>query len=446
MTITQEPRQIRDRMSAGDLAGLAQTLKDLPPVEIVDLLEDLPPREAAVAFRVLPKQTAVATFDQLRTTTQADLVAELGHGHVADIFAELDPDDQVGLLDELPARVAKELLRSLHGEDLQAAMVVLGYPQGSVGRRMSPEYVHARPAETAATVITRATDLASVSETIYTIPVISRDRDLLGVVSLRELLAAEGDREVAELMTPAVGARATEDVEEVARRCLDHGILAMPITDDENRLVGLLTIDDAARISQAAAVEDQARAGASEPLRRPYLLTSVRSITRSRIVWLLVLAVSATLTVNVLEMFEATLEQRVALALFIPLLTGIGGNTGSQAATTVTRALAMGDIRVRDVVRVASKEARAGLLLGGHLGLLGLLAASPFYGMQLGAVIAVTLLTVCPLAATVGGVMPLVAKACRVDPAVFSTPFISTFCDATGLLVYFTVATLVLGL
>jgi magnesium transporter len=199
-------------------------------------------------------------------------------------------------------------------------------------------------------------------------------------------------------------------------------------------------------IDRNAVAEDQARAGASERLRRPYLLTSVPRIAKARIVWLLVLALSAVLTVQVLELFEATLSQQVALALFIPLLIGIGGNTGSQAATTITRALALGDVGLRDILKVASKEVRTGLLLGIVLALLAFAVASPFYGLGIGTVIGLTLLLNCPIAATVGGVIPLVARACRVDPAVFSTPFISTFCDATGLLVYFTVAVAVLGL
>ncbi len=446
MPTTTTLRSVRDLVSAQDVSGLVAQLRDKSPEWLVDLLEELPAEDAAVAFRVLPKPLATTVFDQLDTAVQADLVATLGHTEVGDVFASLDPDDQVELMDELPARVAKQLLRSLEGAELQAAMTVLGYPSGSVGRRMSPEYMHARPTESARTVLERATRLAHMTETIYTIPVILADRVLTGVVSLRELLAAQPDQPVQELMSTAVQARASEDAEDAARRCIDHGVLALPVVDGEDRLVGLLTIDDAARIVRTAADEDIARAGAHEPLRRRYLLTPIRDITRSRIVWLLVLAVSAILTVNVLELFEATLEQRVALALFIPLLTGIGGNTGSQAATTVTRALATNEVDARDAPRVAFKEVRTGLLLGAILGTLGLAVASPFYGLDIGSVIGLTLLLFCPIAATVGGVMPLIAKAARVDPAVFSTPFISTFCDASGLLIYFSVASAILGL
>ncbi len=205
-----------------------------------------------------------------------------------------------------------------------------------------------------------------------------------------------------------------------------------------------LTVDDALRILEDAESEDQARIGGSEPLRRPYLSTPVRALVRSRVVWLLVLAVGATLTVQVLEVFEATLSQMVVLSVFIPLLIGTGGNTGNQAATTVTRALALGDVTPRDVVRVVAREARTGASLGLILGALGFALTSLVYGTSVGAVIGLTLLAVCALAATVGGAMPLAAKALRADPAVFSNPFITTFVDATGLVIYFLIALLVL--
>gem|GEM_PF-145435 len=192
--------------------------------------------------------------------------------------------------------------------------------------------------------------------------------------------------------------------------------------------------------------EDSARAGGSEPLRRPYLLTPVFRIARARVVWLLALAISAVLTVEVLEIFESTLDQVVALALFIPLLTGIGGNTGSRAATTVTRALSLGNVRKRDFAEVAFKEFRTGIALGLALGIIAFCVASLVYGVDIRLVIGITIIANCPIAATMGGLIPLVAQACKVDPAVFSTPFISTFCDATGLLLCFSVAITILGL
>jgi magnesium transporter len=437
--------RLDDALQSDDLIEASNALTPLAPPDIAILLERLPAQDRAVAYRLLTKDRALEVFERLDTAAQGELIELLAEEDVARVFDSLDPDDQVELLDELPAKVTKRLMRQLTPGQRAATAVIFGYEQGSIGRRMSPDYVHVRADEPILSALQRVRERGADAETIYTLPVLNQARVLVGVVSLRDLLLADSDP-VGEHMTAPMYAYANEPAEEAARRCVDRQVLAIPIVDREQRLVGILTVDDANRIVQAAEEEDAARAGAAEPLRRPYLLTPVRSITRSRIVWLLVLAISAILTVKVLDLFQATLEQEVALALFIPLLTGTGGNTGSQAATTVTRALATGDARPRDVGKVAFKEVRTGLLLGTVLGALGFVVASLVFSVSIGIVIALTLVAVCTLAATVGGTMPLIAKALRVDPAVFSTPFISTFCDATGLIIYFSIAKTVLGL
>ena len=446
MSATVDPAEFVRLIRARALSELARNVRSTPIDEIVPVLEALPSDDAAIVFRLLGKDESISVFDSLDSGAQADLIAELGDGQIAAVFTALDPEEQAWLLDELPAKVAKRLMASLNQAEFSAAMTLLGYPNDSVGRRMSPV-----PATIAATVtVTAALESVRRSDAdldvLGAIAVIAPDRTLVGVVDLLALTRSPEGALVESVMMPAVSARTEDDAEQVARRALDGGILVLPIVDREDRLVGVFPIVDAARVDRDAVAEDQARAGAAEPLRRPYLLTPIRKVVNSRIVWLLVLAVSAVLTVSVLELFETTLNQRVALALFVPLLIGIGGNTGSQAATTVTRALAVGDVTPRDVGRVAFKEVRTGLLLGFFLAILGFAIASWGYGFDIGAVIGVTLLVNCPIAATVGGVIPLVARAIRVDPAVFSTPFIATFCDATGLLVYFTVAINILGL
>ncbi|HIZ35206.1 MAG TPA: magnesium transporter [Candidatus Ruania gallistercoris] len=446
MTQTETLATIHDLVEQTDLVTLAALTAQTPRPEISELLDRLSAVDAAVVFRLLDKDTAIDVFERLEPAAQADLVTELAEAEVVGVFEALDPDDVVGLLDELPAKVTKRLLQTLSERQRTATAPILGYPQGSIGRKMSPEYLIARPDETVQAVLARARRDEAAYETIYTVPVVDSSRTLVGIMSLRELMRAEDSDLVSAVMNTPVSVPAYDRDEVAARRCLDGGLLALPVVDREDRLVGLLTIDDAIRIIRAAEDEDQARAGGSEPLRRTYLLTPVRSITKARIAWLLILAVSAILTVQVLELFEATLAQKVALALFIPLLTGTGGNTGAQAATTVTRALAMNELGTRDAGRVALKELRTGFALGLTLGSLGFAVASLAYEVPIGAVIGLTLLAVCTMSATVGGLMPIISKACRVDPAVFSTPFISTFCDATGLIIYFTIARALLGL
>ncbi|MGE2733912.1 magnesium transporter [Mycolicibacterium vaccae] len=429
-----------------DLPGLTAALEPLSAAHVVGLLERLDRRQRAVLFRVLPKDRALEVFELLDPPLQSDIVDGLQDDAVAALFADLEPDDRVELLDELPATVAARLLRGLPERERALTAGILGYPQGSIGRRMSPEFVSVHSSMTAAEALDRVSRRLDDAETIYTLPVVEDERVLAGVVSLRRLLAAEPETPVAEVMAEPQWARATEAAESAARRCAGLKMLALPVVDNETRLVGILTVDDALSIIETAESEDQARLSGTEPLRRPYLTAPVAGLVRSRVVWLLVLAIGATLTVQVLEVFEATLAEVVTLALFVPLLIGTGGNTGNQAATTVTRALALGDIGPGDLGRVLFREMRVGLALGLLLGGLAYAVTALIYGHQIGMVIGLTLVSLCTMAATVGGVMPLIARAIRVDPAVFSNPFISTFVDATGLLIYFTIAKLVLGI
>lgn len=338
------------------------------------------------------------------------------------------------------------MLHGLSPKERQLTAEVLGYPKGSVGRRMTPEYVSARASATVGAVLAKVRARLDDAETIYTLPVLDDSRHVIGIVSLRDLLRADPQTGIRDIMQRPDTATAYDTAEAAARKCANLGHLALPIVDKESRLVGVLTIDDAAKILEREDTEDAARQGGVEPLRRPYFATSIRSLVGSRVLWLLVLAIGATLTVQVLSIFEATLEQVTVLALFVPLLIGTGGNTGNQAATTVTRALALGDVRPGDVWRVLARELGVGVCLGSLLGLIGGTIAAIVYEPTIGLVIGLTLLAVCSLAATIGGVMPLIARALRVDPAVFSNPFISTFVDATGLIVYFLIARTVLGI
>ncbi|MBD8044786.1 magnesium transporter [Arthrobacter sp. Sa2BUA2] len=437
---------LAEALSNNSLSQVARALQPLDVAETLEQLERLNTIDRALAYRTLPKGRALEVFERLDARLQADLVSGLQDAQVAEVFAALSPDDRVALLDELPASVANRLILGLKEKDRALTTMVLGYPQGAVGRFMSPQFVTTHPGTTAGETLARVREQLDDAESVYTIPVTDGSRHLVGVVSLRDVLRAAESDLVSDLMKDPLSAPATLDAEEAARYCADAKVLVLPIVDAENRLVGILTVDDALRILEDAESEDAARAGGSEPLRRPYLATPIRSIVRARVVWLLVLALGATLTVQVMGAFEATLAEQVVLSLFIPLLIGTGGNTGNQAATTITRALALGDVRPRDVVKVVARELRVGAWLGLLLGGLGFAVASIIFTVPLGLVIGLTLLGVCTMAATVGGLMPLLGKALKVDPAVFSNPFISTFVDATGLIIYFLIASAVLGL
>ena len=429
-----------------DAPRLQKLLAETPLQDVIALVERHNAVRAALALRLLPRQRSIEVFDALDSAHQADLIDELGNAEVFEFFDELDPDDRVSLLDELPAEIADRLLRSLNQDKRDVTGVVLGYPKGSIGRRMSPQVPQIYPEMTVVEALARVRETADELETIYTLPVTRKDRRLVGVISFRTLFTARGNRLVEDLMSDPVFAYAHDDAEETARWFMPLDFLAMPIVDESRRLVGILMWDDAADILEEEDTEDSARSGGTEALQQPYMSTPLLKLVRSRIVWLLVLAVSALLTVKVLDSFEDTLAAAVVLSLFIPLLTGTGGNTGNQAATTVTRALALGDVRSKDFIQVLWRELRVGLVLGSMLGALGFILATFVYGLDIGIVIGLTLLLICTMSATVGGLMPILAKTIGADPAVFSNPFISTFCDATGLIIYFLIATSVLGL
>ncbi|WP_265520239.1 magnesium transporter [Oerskovia flava] len=429
-----------------DLPSLQARLAALDVPDVVDELGRMGRGDRAVAFRLLPKGRAFEVFEDLDPALQRELVAALRDEATAEIFAELDPDDRAPLLDELPAGVATKLLAGLTPRERAATTVLLGYPEDSAGRRMSPQVAALPSGVTVAEALDRLRGLGDEVETIYSVPVVGPGRRVDGVVSLRRLLLSDPDARVDDVMSEPTTVRATDDQEDAANVVRDGGYVGVPVVDDEDRLLGILTVDDAMRVLEAEDDEDSARVGGSEPLRRPYLSVSVLGLVRTRIVWLFALIVAATLTVGVQSHFEAELDAVVALALFIPLLIGTGGNAGSQAATTVVRAMAVGDVRPIDLARVVGRELLTGLLLGLTLALVGFGPAALVAGTDIAAVLALTVVCVCALATTVGSTVPMVARRVGIDPAIVSAPFISTFVDTTGLIIYFSVAKAILGI
>lgn len=435
-------------LQSGDLELIDRWLGQSGVVEIAGELSRLPRDQRAIPFRLLAKDRALEVFEQLDPSLQQELLEGLRETNVRQIFEQMDPDDRARLTEEMPAKVARRLLAGLSPNERRLTATLLGYPEDSAGRLMSPEVASLRAAMSAREALERLRRIGRSAETIYALPVTDDHRRLVGALGLRDLVLADPDAAVGNLMdTEVYSARVDTDQEEAARLMREADLLALPIVDHEDRLVGIVTVDDAMEVLEEEETEDVARSGGAEPLGRPYLTTSVLQIARSRVIWLLVLIVAASLTVGVLDVFEETLAEVVALALFIPLLIGTGGNTGAQAATTVTRAIAVGEVRFSDISVVILREARVGFLLGSMLGTLAFLPAWLFTGRQeIAFVISITLLSICTLAAFVGSLLPLVAKRVGVDPAVMSAPFITTLVDASGLLVYFLVARAVLGL
>ncbi|WP_431861810.1 magnesium transporter [Micrococcus terreus] len=441
---------LRSALRQERLADAGRLLREFSPVEVERFLDRSDPHQVPIVFRLLDKELAVQVFAALDPRQQSQLIRGLRDENLQQMFGELHASSQARLLDEVPAEVARRLMAGLGSQQRADAGRVLGYPSGSVGRRMSPVLVQLQAGTTAEHALRQIREARIADrhrDRLVGLPVVDADHKVLGTVGLADLVCAAGEDLVEELAASAgASVLATEDDETVARLSAEHHLLALPVTDETGRLVGVLTLDDAVGILEDEESEDSARSAGAEPLAQPYLSTPVTRLVRSRVVWLLVLAVGATLTVQVLEVFEQTLEQLVVLSIFIPLLIGTGGNTGNQAATTVTRALALGDVRARDALRVLRREFLVGLMLGTALGTVGLLIAGLVYSWGIGLVIGLTLLAICTVAATVGSLMPIVAKRIGVDPAVFSNPFITTVVDALGLVVYFLIARAVLGI
>ncbi|MEV4900845.1 magnesium transporter [Citricoccus sp. NPDC055426] len=442
--------QIRHDLRQDRLEAARDGLRHLSPAKAGRFLGRTEPGSLAVVFRLLEKAVAVEVFAALEPRQQSNLINGLQDEDVQVMFAQLQASSQARLLDDVPAEVAQRLLGTLDSDQRADAGRVLGYPPGSVGRRMGPVLIELRPEMTAGAALRALRDSGVPRRRLrrlVSLPVVGPGHRLLGMVELTVLASAAEGAGVVDLMSTDLETVATtEDDEAAARRLLDEDLLALPVLDETARIVGVLTLADATRILAEEETEDAARSGGSEPLAQPYLSTSVGRLVRSRIVWLMVLAVGATLTVQVLEVFESTLEEMVVLTVFVPLLIGTGGNTGNQAATTVTRALALGEVRAGDTLRVVGREFAVGLSLGAMLGTLGLVVTGLIYSWPIGIVIGLTLLSICTLAASVGSMMPIIARRLGVDPAVFSNPFISTVVDALGLILYFFIARAVLGL
>ncbi|WP_084534862.1 magnesium transporter [Nocardia yamanashiensis] len=438
---------LRDIVDCHHLAATTEWLDNHPPHVIADELARMDAVSAGMAFRLLDKDRALDVFEELEPIDQQQILTGLRDQSFRDLVEEMDPDDRARMLREAPAKVAKKVLAGLSAEERRMTAILLGYPEGSVGFYMTPEVIALPRNLPIAQALQMVRTEGGKAETVYTLPVVDAGRRLIGVVELRDLVLSSPDAMIADLVeAEPMRARATDSAEKAARLMQGANLINLPVVDSEDRLVGLLTIDDAVEVIEAADSEDVARQAGTTPWAGHYMAAGVFQLARYRALWLMLLLVAATLTVTVTDYFEPTLEQAAHLALFIPLLIGAGGNAGAQAATSCVRALAVGEVRVSDLFKVIWRECRVGLLLGAMLAVVGLVIGAVFVEAKIAVVVAITLVVICGWAATIGGTMPLLAKKLRIDPAVISAPMVTTLVDATGLIIYFMTAKLVLGI
>jgi magnesium transporter len=445
--MTPTTATLADLVERRDLDAIDVWLDDHGALDVAEELVRLDDDLRAIPFRLLAKDRALAVFEALDPIHQKELLDALADDSVGELFLGIDADDRARLLDEMPAKVARRLLASLPPQARANTNIVLGYPEESAGRLMSPRFVSVRSSMTAADALSKVRRAGLRPREVLVLPVTDDQRHLVGVVDLPDLVTAQSGTRVTDLVRPDTYSVQVDTDQEVAARLMQEAdLVALPILDTEDRLVGVLTVDDAMEVIELEETEDIHRAGGVEPLDVPYLEATVGMLARKRAVWLLVLILAAVATVSVLEAFEDSLAAVTTLALFIPLLIDTGGNSGSQAATVVIRAMAVGEVRFADLPRILRRELTVGVLLGFMLGAIAIPIVTYFYGFDLALVVGITLVAICTWASFAGGMLPLLAKRVGVDPAVVSAPIITTLVDATGLIIYFLVARTVLGL
>ena len=433
-------------LNLGGLAPVAEWLDEKAPHEIAEELTRLKPVQAALVWRMLPRDEALEVFEELDSVQQQELLSGMRDSAFREVVEEMDPDDRARLLGEAPAGFVRRVLAGLSHKERAMTASLLGYPEGSVGRVMSPEVVTVQESTPVSEILDVVRRKGSDAETIDLLAVVDRSRTLVGVVGLSHVVLADPGLtagEIADVNAPTL--EVTEEAEKAARLVQETNRLGLMVVDSESRVLGVLTVDDALEVIEAADTEDVARQSGQLPSTSHYLSTSVLELAKLRVFWLVILISAATVTVWVMGLFETALAQVTALALFIPLLVGTGGNIGAQAATTAVRALAIGEVRPSDALRVAWRESRVGLFLGVVLGGLAFGAAWWVAGLAVGLTVGISVVLIAVWATTIGSIMPLAAQAAKIDPAVISAPLVTTLVDTSGLLIYFVVAGVVLG-
>lgn len=439
---------LRAALSNGHAPDLT-VLHAAPREELAQALADLSPTELGRLVTRLGDEALADIVAELDAFDAARLLGKLGRAQAADVLEEMDPDDAADVMGELHPHEAEAILDEMEHEEAEDVRELLTYPPESAAGIMTPDFVSVAPFLTADEALEQLGRVAEEAETIYYVYVTEPGTGrLLGVLSLRSLVLSPRWKLVSQLMYPDVTRIRADADQETAARLLDkNSYLALPVVDAHDRLLGIITADDAADVLLEEAGEDIERLGGSQPLDEPYLRASIFHLFRKRVIWLLVLFVGGAFTGSVLSHFEDTLGRVVSLTFFIPLLIGIGGNVGSQTVTTLVRAMGVGEVHFRDIFKVFLREAAVGVLLGLVMGGVTFTRAVILgVGSEIGPVVAVTALFIVVWAAMVGAVLPLILHRMRIDPAVVSAPFISTLVDGTGLFLYFSIAGLMLGL
>ena len=454
--VEQYVEQVEEMLSSKQYAKLRDILLPLEPADIALLLEETGEESMPLLYRLLPKELAAEVFVELESDNQEMLINGFSNAELKEVLDELYLDDAVDIIEEMPASVVIRILDRVTPEMRKSMNEILQYPEDSAGSIMNMEFLSLKKDMTVADALKRIRRIGGEMETINMLYVTDPQRKLLGVLSVRDLLLAEEDDLIEDLMDPnLVWATTMDDKEDVAQALSKYDFLAMPIVDKENRLVGIVTVDDAMDVIEEETTEDFEKMAAMLPSDKPYLKTGVFETWKARTPWLLMLMLSATFTGIILTHFENALAACGILTAFIPMLSGTGGNSGTQASTAIIRALSLDEIRFSDLIRVLWKEFRVSLCCGICLAAANfikmmlvdrMLLNNPSVTPMVAAVVCATLVGTVLCAKLVGCSLPILAEKIGLDPAVMASPFITTIVDALSLLIYFRFATMLLGI
>ncbi len=440
--------QLETLLEQNNLQGAKALLVPVQPADIAEAIEGLPEAMQAIAFRLLSKAEAIEVYEYLDSSIQQTLLEEFKRQDVLDIVDKMSPDDRVRLFDELPAKVVARLLPQLSLEERRKTALLLGYEPSTAGRIMTPEYISLKEAWSIDRALEEIRTLANVSETIYYLYVIDGARRLTGILSLRTLVVAQPEQTIGDIMVREVVSVQTDtNQEEVARLIQRYDFLAVPVVDNEDRLVGIITVDDVIDVLEEEATKDIYQSGGVQSGEDSYFQTNVFTNARRRVTWLLVLLLTNTGTSAVMMAQEDVLNQVVSLSFFIPLLIGSGGNVGAQSSTVVIRGINTSELRLKEWFGVVRREALVGVFLGVMLGVIVLGWAYLMQGeLLISVVVGLSLVAIALLATVAGSALPFLFQAIGFDPALMSAPFITTFVDVLGVFIYLSLARIVLQL
>ena len=444
-----EIEEIRELVENKKFTALKSKLAEMNSADISEILDELEDKESVIiVFRLLTKEKAGETFSHMESDMREKLINDLTDKELKNVLDELFMDDTVDLIEEMPSNVVTRILKSVNSEDRKIINELLKYPDDSAGSIMTTEFIDLRENMTIEDALERIREIGTDTETIYTCYVLDAKRILKGIISIKELLLAKEDSLISDIMeTNIISVNTTEDQEEVAKKFDKYDLYALPVVDNENRLVGIVTVDDAINVLQDEVEEDFEKMAAMQPTEDGYFETSVFKHAKSRIVWLLVLMLSSIITGGIITNYENAFAAIPLLVAFIPMIMDTGGNCGSQSSTLIIRGLATDELELKDVFKILWKEIRVAVIVGITLTIVnGLRIFIQYKDIQLAITVGLSIVVTVILSKSIGCLLPLLAKKLRLDPAIMAAPLITTIVDILSILVYFQIATAIMGL